>query len=258
MIGWKDPIGIHVHAHRWDDKQAVVFSDYADSAWTTHCLRVAAEAFANCFGKHVRHSSQGGYFLTETLLDAAVELGIEVDLTVEPGLPPRSVDLSFGSYATAPSGDFVDCPRRPYYPSRYKFSVPSSSLANARPILIVPLTAYDYQTPLMPWRRRVVNRLRRRPRHHLPLNPWKPWPSPKIYWDLVERAADEQPARYFAFAIRTDGPGSAPHRRVRELLEYLPNHPIADRLKFVDPLAPEIRALAIPSSDKGARHDFLE
>jgi len=33
-------------------------------------------------------------------------------------------------------------------------------------------------------------------------------------------------------------------RRVRALLEYLPGHPIAERLRFVDPLSPEIRALA--------------
>jgi hypothetical protein len=34
------------------------------------------------------------------------------------------------------------------------------------------------------------------------------------------------------------------YRRVQALLEYLPNHPIAERLRFVDPLSPEIRALA--------------
>ena len=74
------------------------------------------------------------------------------------------------------------------------------------------------------------------------------WSHPRTYWDLVARAADEGPARYFAFAIRTDSPSSDMSRRVQALLEYLPNHPIAERLRFVDPLSPEIRALAKVSS----------
>jgi len=249
LIRQKDPLGIHVHPHRWDEERSVAFADHADNAWTTHCLTVAADAFAHCFGEPVRRSSQGGYFLTETVLDAAIAAGIEVDVTVEPGLPPKTADPSFGAYASAPSGDFRDCPRRPYYPSRERLSVPSSSLADGRPILIVPLTAYDYQTALQSWPRRFAKRLLGRPRHHLPLNPWKGWASPKIYWDLVAQAADDQPACYFAFAIRTDAPGSVTQERVRRLLEHLPNHPVAERLQFVDPLGPEIRALATPSGE---------
>lgn len=97
----------------------------------------------------------------------------------------------------------------PPYRALLRFAAPSSSLADGRPILIVPLTAYDYQTALQSWPRRFAKRLLGRPRLHLPLNPWKGWPSPKIYWDLVAQAADDQPACYFAFAIRTDAPSSA-------------------------------------------------
>jgi hypothetical protein len=249
LVAHSDPLGVHVHSHRWDEKRSVAFSDHADNAWTTYCLTVAAEAFAHCFGEPVRRSSQGGYFLTETILDAAIAAGIKVDVTAEPGLPPKTADPSFGAYATGPSGDFRDCPRRPYYPSRNRLTVPSSSIADSRPILIVPLTAYDYLTALQPWPRRFAKRLLRRPRRHLPLNPWKEWRSPKIYWDLVAQAADDQPACYFALAIRTDTPGSVTQERYRQLLEYLPNHPIAERLRFVDPLGPEIRALATPSGN---------
>lgn len=250
LIRHRDPLGIHVHAHRWDPERAVVFSDYGDDNWTRNCLTVAADVFEDCFGEPVRRSSQGGYFLSDKLLDAVVALGIEVDVTVEPGLGPRFADNSFGAYATAPSGDFRDCPQRPYYPSRQSFAVPASSQADTRPVLIVPLTAYDYQSLNAPLARRIAHRILGRPRQHLPLNPWKPWPSSKIYWDLVARAADSQPARYFAFAVRTDASDSATHRRVRELLEYLPRHPVARRLRFVDPLAPEIRALATPIPDR--------
>ena len=127
---------------------------------STRCLRRSSRW-------PVRRSSQGGYFLTETILDAAITAGIKVDVTAEPGLPPKTTDPSFGAYATAPSGDFRDCPRRPYYPSRDRLAVPSSSLADARPILIVPLTAYDYMIALQSWPRRFAKRLFGRPRHHL-------------------------------------------------------------------------------------------
>ena len=56
-----------------------MFSDYADQAWTAHCVQVAAETFAHCFGTPVRVASQGGYFMSESVLDAAIALGIEAD-----------------------------------------------------------------------------------------------------------------------------------------------------------------------------------
>jgi hypothetical protein len=248
LVGRSDPLGIHVHAYRWDAARQVAFSDYADDAWTSHCLAVAAESFAQCFGEPPRLASQGGYFMSSRLLQAAVSLGIQVDVSVEPGLRARDNDKSFGAYATAPSPDYRDCPQRPYYPSADSFTVPAASVADASPLLLVPLTSYDYRFALSSWPRKTIKHLLGMPRQSLPLNPWKPWPSPKTYWDLVERAVDGQTAGYFAFALRTDAPGSHTHQRVKALLEYLPEHPIAARLNFVDPLGPEIRALAIPTA----------
>jgi hypothetical protein len=48
--------------------------------------------------------------------------------------------------------------------------------------------------------------------------------------------------------MRTESRGTVTDERVRALLEYLPSHPIARRLRFVDPLGPEIRALAVPTA----------
>jgi len=240
----QQPMGIHIHYYRWDANRAVAYSDHADSAWTTHCLEVAADAYRNAFGKPARISSQGGYFLTETLLDAAVKLGITLDLTVEPGRAATTTDPSFGAYATAPSPSFINFPRRPYYPSRRDISIPATGAVDCRPLLIVPLTAFDYQTTLAPLHRRIAKRILGKLPMHSPLNPWKKWPSPKIYWDLVARAADEQQFRYIAFAIRTDHPASSSYQNVWDILEYLPSHPIAERLQFIDPLSSGITALA--------------
>jgi hypothetical protein len=240
----QDPMGIHVHAHRWDPVTSTVFSDYADEAWTTYCLQVAAGTFERCFGTRVRVASQGGYFMSESLLDAAVALGIEADVTVEPGLAAKAVDPSMGAYASGPSGNFLNCPRQPYYPSRTAFDSPAPIPGSARPILMVPLTSYDYRTALTPWYRKLSRQERWRPRRHEPLNPWKAWPGPREFWNLAERAADEGPARYLALALRTEAPGKDMYREVARLFEFLPHHSIARRLRFVDPLGPEIARLA--------------
>lgn len=242
----KHPLGIHVHYYRWNAERAVSFSDYTDGAWATQCCRVAADAFRNSFGSPARIFSSGGYFLTERLLDTALETGVSVDLTVEPGLGPKAADISFGAYATEPSSDFINCPRYPYYPSHKALGVPSSSQKDSRPILIVPMTAFAYPYALKSWRHRAVHRLLGRPRPHRPLSLWRKWPSPKIFWDLVERAVSEQSVPYVAFATRTDDPRSESYKNVWDLLNYLPDHPLAERLDFVDPLGVEIQALATP------------
>jgi hypothetical protein len=113
-------------------------------------------------------------------------------------------------------------------------------------MLMVPLTSYDYNRAFGPWHKRLAKKILGWPYQHLPLNPWEEWPSPAKFWDLVAKAADEGPARYAAFAIRTDAAGSEKHLRFRALLDHLPSHPISRRLRFVDPLSPEIRALAAP------------
>lgn len=239
-----DPLGIHVHYYRWDEQKHDWFSDYANADWITHCIQVAARTFKQCFGKPVRRSSQGGYFLSETVVDQCVATGIQVDVTVEPGLAAKSGDISMGAYTTAPSPDYREFPRRPYYPSRGAMGTPARSADDARPLLMVPLSAYDCAAANFSKLRLAAKKILRRPKYHLPLNPWKRWPDPGTYWDFVARAADEGPACYAAFAIRTDAQDSEAFQHVSRLLEYLPQHPIARRLCFVDPLSPEIRDLA--------------
>jgi len=231
-----DYFGIHVHAIRWDEKRSVAYSDYADIGWVRHCVTVAVDTFEQCFGERPKRSRQGGYFFPESVVDTLIEMGVAVDLTAEPGVRPKHHDPSFAAFSTAASTDFSAYPRHPYNPSRSDVGVPAANGADARPLVVIPLTSYDYETAVTPLYHRLVKRLLGRPRGTLPLNPWKPWPDPHTYWDLVSRAIDEGPLPYVAIAIRSDVPGSAPAERVRGILEYLPHHPIADRLGFIDPL----------------------
>ena len=246
ILEYSDVLGIHVHAARWNTEKAVVFSDFADETWIVECLQVAASTFQNCFGRPPHVMSFGGYLMRDSLLDAAVALGIRADVTVEPGLPAKHQDVSFGAYSTAPSGDFVRCPRLPYYPSRRAFDIPATSADDVRPLLMVPLISGDTSPILKRWYRRFLSR--EPPKYYEPLNPWKNWPSPQSFWDLALRATDELPAPYLAFALRTEAPDSAVHRRVSELFEHLPRHPIAKRIRIVDPLSCEVESLAGPRS----------
>lgn len=230
------PFGIHVHALPWDEERGIGYSDYADPTWGAHCVEVAAGAFARSFGESPRRCRHGAYFFSESVVDATVKAGIRVDLTPEPGVEAMESEPSFGRGATAPSTDFRACPCHPYRPSRDNAQVPAAAGEEARPLVVIPVTAYDYRSALRPLRRRIVDRLLGRRRPALPLNPWKPWPDPGTFWDLAARAVDEGPVPYLALAIRSDPPRSAPQERVQRLLEHLPRHPIASRLAFVDPL----------------------
>jgi|SRR5215204_1178501 len=241
-----DLFGIHVHYYRWNKEQQVSYSEHADTDWTIHCLDVSAKTFERYFGEPPRRVCQGAFFISDAIVNRAIALGVEVDVTAEPGLPVLSAASSFGAYATAPSTDFSQYPRRPYYPSRSELRSPARSADDARAMLMVPLTSYDYNRAWGPWHKRFAKNILRWPYQHVPLNPWTEWPSPKEYWDLVTKAADEGPARYVALAIRTNGAGSVKQRLVQKLFDYLPRHPIARRLRFVDPLSPEIKSLVAP------------
>lgn len=230
-----DFFGIHVHTQRWSEEKNVAYSDYADLDWASHCIAVAAQTFEQCFGQPPLSVRQGGYFLPEQVVDAFERAGIVVDLTVEPGQVSIAKDPSFGGYTTAASTNFSDYPRHPYRPSKSDVSRPARDRGDARSLVEIPVTTFDYGKELDGFARKTAKRVLRRPRGPLPLSSWKKWPDPHTYWDLASRAIDESAVPYFSIAIRTDAPDSLTALRTRALLEYLPKHPISKRLNFTDP-----------------------
>jgi hypothetical protein len=240
-----DPLGIHVHPYRWNEDRSVAYSDHSDEEWVVHCLRSSARVFLEALGEPPRRASYGGYFWSEALLDASERLGIKVDLTPEPGLPPKDKDPSFGDYATAPSPDYTDCPRQPYFPDRANMFAIGAAPHSRRALKAIPLSAFDYRSAQLPLKSRLKMKLRpqRVKRRHLPLSLWKAWPSSKAFWDYAEQAISEQPVPYCAFAMRSDPEDSETFQRARALLEYLPRHRIARRLHFDDPLGPGFSSL---------------
>ena len=62
------------------------------------------------------------------------------------------------------------------------------------------------------------------------------WPSARYFWDLVAAEADTMAKPYVSLAMRSEQTTSTRGSRVAELLRALVEHPLAKRLRFVDPL----------------------
>jgi hypothetical protein len=234
LIASGDQFGIHVHPHRWDPEREHIFTDHTDPQWVAHCVRSAADAFEAAVGERPRRSSVAR-FISEPAVDALVESGIKVDFTVEPGLAPIPEDRGFGVNISGLSTDFRGFPRCPYRVSTEGLGQPASSSEDARALVEVPRTTYDYRATLARFRSRVKTKVLRRSAP-LPLNPWEGIVEPHAYWDLVQRAMEESPLPYLALAIRADRPERPSHQTVRTVLTALTEHPLSKRVAFVDPL----------------------
>ena len=62
------------------------------------------------------------------------------------------------------------------------------------------------------------------------------WPSSEYHWNLVEPQLQSKRRSYLSLAIRTDAVDSDSMMHARRQLATLPQHPLAERLSFVDPL----------------------
>jgi len=100
---------------RWNPEQAVAFSTMLTALDDT-LPQSGCGCLQERFRPAARLSSHGGYFLTEALLDAAVELGITIDLTVERVWRQKPTTRRSGSTPLRHPQTSIDCPRHPYYP----------------------------------------------------------------------------------------------------------------------------------------------
>jgi len=235
-----DPIGLHVHPYRFDPERAVWYSDHTDLDWARYCITTAGASFTATFGRAPTTLRMGGYYLPSAVVDALVEQGVRVDLTAEPGRGPMSKDTSHGAFATEPSTDFRPFPRQRYRPSTADLSIPATNAADARALTLVPLTAYDTRSHLLPRYRAVARRVVRRGVRYEPLNPWRTWPSPQWFWDCATKAAKQVGGDHLAFATRTLAASDPNAANQEHVLEGLVDHPLVTRLRFVDPLDLEL------------------
>lgn len=237
-----DRFGLHIHPLKWSDDRNLWVHEFADRTFVRRCIVTAVEAFTQAFGEPPRVHSFGAGLFSDDMIETLDELDVWIDISADrhyaskAGLahPP---DVATGVDKAPIIGSKIDCSRVPSYPYR-----PSHDNArrvdqrHGRQLVVLPLTAVPRQPDRPLWRR-----VARRIRYGLPtplmtLYTAKTWPSPRDFWDVLERHIDSMSHPYVALGVRTDKPGSAADANVRALFEHLPDHPIASRLEFVDPV----------------------
>ena len=242
LMSKSDYFGVHAHAIRWSPQHKMWVHDFADREWLAHCTRFSLEAFAGWAGRPAERTRWGAGLLTNEIIAAMDDCGVKIDLTLEPvagwGLTARDVATSID---TSPMlGEYTDCraaPREPYHPARDDFRI--SDGEGGRDLLMVPLSTAPVISPKPLWRRvaRVLKRGSNAGATDVQvLYPSVEWPSARAYWDLVAKQLRSMKRPYLSLAIRTDADDLKIAARVRRLFEALPDHPLATRLRFVDPL----------------------
>ena len=108
-----DHLGLHVHASRWDDERDGWLIDYADTAWVNDCLTEAFDAFAGSVGVRCTAFRFGERWMDQAVFARLEALGVEVDLTPEPGHLPVSF-YEPGERFTGELPDYRDVPVHPY------------------------------------------------------------------------------------------------------------------------------------------------
>jgi hypothetical protein len=234
-----DYLGVHSHAIRWCEERRVWIHDFANPRWSAECATSALNAFAQWNGSPARRFRAGAGFLTNEIVAAIAELGVQVDMSLEPvdAWPESFAQVPSGIDATPYTGIHASClpaPRWAYRPSRDDFRIAETK--TARGLIVVPLTTYASRRPR--WRRLLDFAMRKTARediHVLHLS--EEWPDAKTYWDRAGAEIARMARPYLSVAVRTDAPGTAPLANAQRRLAALLDHPLSERLEFLDPIA---------------------
>lgn len=216
-----DYLGVHMHPIRWSNKHDAWVHDVADPAWLTACTRASLEGFARWAGAPAQRFRSGAAFLSNEIVAALEEHGVDVDLTLEPvsGWGLHAMEVVTAIDRSPLVGWYSDChgaPRLPYRPSPRDFRVPDAA---GREVTLIPLTtgrAADGRPEV--------------------LYPGNPWPSAAGYWDRLEHELRSLRRPYVSLALRTDAADEPLTDRVRTLFETLALHPLCRRLDVTDPV----------------------
>jgi peptidoglycan/xylan/chitin deacetylase (PgdA/CDA1 family) len=237
-----DSFGLHVHPERWFDERGAWVDDYADRAWNLECIEHAVAAFTGFFGERPARHRYGGGYLDNDHIDLLERLGVLVDLTPERRYltAARRRDPNLQRTSTAQrTGVIPDCTRvstMAYRPSRT--DALTGDDRRGRGLVMIPLTSAR-----IPFGASPVRRGASRLKHPMTRAPWRvmyphaAWPDGRAYWDRVASAVDSMARPHVAIGLRTSAPGTEAYENARRVLEALPSHPIASRLRFVDPVA---------------------
>ena len=226
-----DGLGIHTHTWRRDRSGRWV-ADWGDLDRAEADLREGLGLFRRAFGEPARIHRFGDRYVHARLVAALRGEEVLVDMSVEPGARPVRLYRGWRS-TTRP----IDHARGPFGPYRPDPDDPLQPAAEGSPegLWMLPLTSIDASDELPRWRRwareiRYPGRVR-----HRPVVLWAPGDA-TAFWARIAKTVAQRPARYLAFAIRSDVLLEPASRRAFEgRLDALASSELAARLWFTDP-----------------------
>ena len=224
-----DAIGLHTHAWRWSEEIGRWVADHGNAAWIETCIRRSVAAYRAGFGRDCAIFRFGDGWFDAALIPLLEELGIAIDLTVEPGIGAIDRVLAH-EISTGRIPDRRNALRLPYRPAREDFRRADASGRTRLWELPVSTDAL-VRRPKLRHPRRLLRWLRSTKRKPVALSlEIAVRHFPKVF----DRAIFDRAAPYVALSMRTDAGSSAARLAVmaRNLAAIL-EHPQAARFRFM-------------------------
>lgn len=127
-----DAFGLHVHPYLRDTGDDWR-QDFTDELAICDMVTASVRLYARTLGR-ARYFRMGDGWLSEAVVDRLEALGVEYDLTIEPGFAPKP----FPEPDLGTTADYRRAPRLPYRPSRHDVLTPDD--IGGRRLRIVPVS----------------------------------------------------------------------------------------------------------------------
>ena len=223
-----DEIGLHVHSWRFDTAKRTWIADYSSAEWIDECLGLSFSAFLQGVGTHCRTFRFGDRWMDQRTFRRIEALGVEVDLTLEPGYG----EGSFYTPSETFSGrlpDYRQVPCRPYRPSAADYRVADPSRPQG--IVELPVTTAQVQPAL--WHRLYNHCVAQRPATDLSTALISLEPS--LFRGVVDDALRREHP-HLVLPLRTGAAGVPRYAsRIEANLEWLSRRAEASRFAWVTP-----------------------
>ena len=224
-----DELGIHSHAFRWDTRSQAWIIDHGNQAGVERTLREAFAAFEDAMGFGSRTFRFGDHWMNDATVRLLEELGVAIDLTLEPGMPEVS-SLIARERHTGAITDLTAVPRTPYRPSARDFRTADPNRTGG--IWIMPVTTGRLPAPVRQGRA-LYRWLTRAPDAGFDVLALNLALAPVLFRAIAAPILGADPPPCLVLPIRSDV-GARPHalRRLQANIDYLLRHPLRDRFAF--------------------------
>ena len=252
-----DYFGVHAHPMRWSHPYDRWVHDVEDPQWLRDCTEFSLNAFQQWNRSPATLFRAGANYMSNDIIDVLDARGVIAEMSLEPvtgyWMDDKVVRTSIDESPVV--GTFTDlstAPRVPYRPAREDFRVAGAS--EARNLAIVPSTTGARWLPKVGCLHNVERVIRKivKPEGPHALYLSLDCPNDQYYWDLISYELASMRRPYLSVAMRTDAAGSPVVGMLRRRLTALAHHPLAEQLRFVNPL--EVLRSLLPGYTIPAHH----